>query len=113
MLLPKGPLGRAVYYALSNWQALTRFTENGILAPDSNLVERTIRPIANGRKAWLFTASPRGGRAAAAAFSLIETCKLNGVEPFAYLKDVLGRINSHRLDRLHELLPFNWKHLAA
>ena len=113
MLLPKGPLGRAVYYALSNWQALTRFTENGILAPDSNLVERTIRPIANGRKAWLFTASHRGGRAAAAAFSLIETCKLNGVEPFAYLKDVLGRINSQRLDRLHELLPFNWKPLAV
>ena len=113
MLLPKGPLGQAVHYALSNWQALTRFTENGILAPDSNLVERTIRPIAIGRKAWLFTASARGGRAAAAAFSLIETCKLNGVEPFAYLKDVLGRINSHRLDRLHELLPFNWKPLAA
>lgn len=112
-LLPQGPLGQAVSYVLSNWQALTRFTENGILAPDSNLVERAIRPIANGRKAWLFTASARGGRAAAAAFSLIETCKLNGVEPFAYLKDVLGRINSQRLDRLHELLPFNWKPLAA
>lgn len=112
-LLPQGPLGQAVNYVLSNWQALNRFTENGILAPDSNLVERTIRPIANGRKAWLFTASTRGGRAAAAAFSLIETCKLNGVEPFAYLKDVLGRINSQRLDRLHELLPFNWKPLAV
>ena len=112
-LLPRGPLGRAIAYVLSNWQALTRFTENGILAPDSNLVERAIRPIANGRKAWLFTASPRGGRAAAAAFSLIETCKLNAVEPYAYLKDVLGRINSQRLDRLHELLPFNWKPLGA
>lgn len=112
-LLPQGPLGQAVSYVLSNWQALSRFTDDGILAPDSNLVERAIRPIANGRKAWLFTASARGGRAAAAAFSLIETCKLHGVEPFAYLKDVLGRINSQRLDRLHELLPFNWKPLAA
>lgn len=112
-LLPQGPLAQAVSYVLSNWRALSRFTENGILAPDSNLVERAIRPIANGRKAWLFTASARGGRAAAAAFSLIETCKLNGVEPFAYLKDVLGRINSHRLDRLHELLPFNWKPIAV
>lgn len=112
-LLPQGPLGQAVSYVLSNWQALSRFTENGILAPDSNLVERAIRPIAAGRKAWLFTASARGGRAAAAAFSLIETCKLHGVEPFAYLKDVLGRINSQRLGRLHELLPFNWKPLAA
>lgn len=112
-LLPQGPLGQAVSYVLSNWQALSRFTENGILAPDSNLVERAIRPVANGRKAWLFTASVRGGRAAAAAFSLIESCRLNGVEPFAYLKDVLGRINSQRLDRLHELLPFNWKPLAV
>ncbi|MGZ5148124.1 MAG: transposase domain-containing protein, partial [Burkholderiales bacterium] len=76
--------------------------------PDTNLVERTLRPIATGRKAWLFTGSMRGGHAAAIAFSLIETCKLNRVEPFAYLRDVLGRINSQRVDRLHELLPFNW-----
>ena len=112
-LLPQGPLAQAMGYVLSNWQALTRFTDDGMLAADSNLVERTIRPIANGRKAWLFTASDRGGRAAASAFSLIETCKLNGVEPFAYLKDVLGRINSQRVDRLDELLPFNWKPAAA
>jgi transposase len=112
-LLPQGALAQAVNYVLSNWQALSRFTENGILAADNNLVERTIRPVANGRKAWLFTASLRGGRAAAAAFSLIETCKLNGVEPFAYLKDVLGRINSHRVDLLHQLLPFNWKPIAV
>ncbi|MDB5923299.1 MAG: putative transposase [Betaproteobacteria bacterium] len=108
-LLPKGPLAQAFGYVLSNWQALHRFTENGSLAPDTNLVERTLRPIAIGRKAWLFAGSMRGGHAAAIAFSLIETCKLNRVEPFAYLKDVLGRINAHRVDRLHELLPFNWK----
>jgi transposase len=107
-LLPQGPLAQAFGYVLSNWQALHRFTENGSLAPDTNLVERTLRPIATGRKAWLFAGSMRGGHAAAIAFSLIETCKLNRVEPFAYLKDVLGRINSHRVDRLRELLPFNW-----
>ena len=67
----------------------------------------------HNRKAWLFTASERGGKAAAIAFSLIETCKLNGVEPFAYLKDVLGRLSSHRVDRLAELLPFNWTPAAA
>lgn len=111
-LLPKGPLAQAFHYALSNWPALTRFTENGILAPDSNLVERTLRPVAVGRKAWLFAGSPRGGEAAAVAFSLIETAKLNGIEPFAYLKDVLTRIRSHRVDRLAELLPFNWKPAA-
>ncbi len=112
-LLPQSPLGQAFGYVRSNWQALNRFTENGILAPDTNLVERTLRPVAVGRKAWLFTASVRGGEAAATAFSLIETCKLNGVEPYAYLKDVLGRINSQRIDRLHELLPFNWTPLSA
>lgn len=112
-LLPQGKLAEAFGYALSNWAALMRFTENGILAADSNLVERSIRPIAVGRKAWLFAGSARGGEAAATAFSLIETCRLNGVEPYAYLKDVLARIGSHRSDRLAELLPFNWKALAA
>lgn len=112
-LPPRGPLAQAIGYVLSNWQALTRFTDEGMLAADGNLVERTIRPIANGRKAWLFTASDRGGRAAGSAFSVIETCKMNGVEPFAYLKDVLGRINSQRVDRLHELLPFSWKPTPA
>lgn len=108
-LLPQGPLAQAFGYVLSNWQALLRFTEQGFLAPDTNLVERTIRPIAVGRKAWLFAGSTRGGDAAAVAFSLIETAKLNGGEPFAYLKDVLARIRSHRTDRLTELLPFNWR----
>jgi len=112
-LLPRAPLAQAFGYVLSNWQALNRFTDNGILAPDTNLVERTLRPIAVGRKAWLFAGSMRGGNAAAIAFSLIETCKLNRVEPFAYLKDVLSRINSHRVSHLHELLPFNWAPAAA
>ncbi len=112
-LLPQGSLAQAFSYVLSNWEALTRFTSNGILAADTNLVERTLRPVAVGRKAWLFTASPRGGQAAATAYSLIETCKLNGIEPFAYLKDVLARINRHRVDRLGELLPFNWQRATA
>ncbi len=108
-LLPQSPLAQSFAYTLTNWEALNRFTQNGILAPDSNLVERTIRPIAVGRRAWLFAASQRGGEAAAIAFSLIETCKLNGVEPYAYLKDVLTRLSGHRVDRLAELLPFHWK----
>lgn len=107
-LLPQGVLAEAFGYTLSNWEALMRFTTNGILAPDSNLVERTIRPIATGRRAWMFVASERGGAAAATAFSLIETCKMHGVEPYAWFKDVLGRLSGHRTDRLAELLPFNW-----
>lgn len=108
-LLPRSALGQAFAYTLSNWPALLRFTDEEILAPDSNLIERAIRPVAVGRKAWLFAGSERGGDAAAVAFSLIESCKLSGVEPYAYLRDVLECIDNHRMDRLHELLPFNWK----
>ena len=112
-LLPKSPLGNAFSYALANWTALCRFTECGVLEPDNNAVERAIRPIALGRNNWLFAGSVRGGRAAATILSLIETAKLSGLDPFAYLRDVLARINSHRVDRLAELLPFNWKPSAA
>jgi transposase len=107
-LLPQSPLGQAFGYAIRQWQALTRYAENGILMPDNNLLERQMRPIAMGRKAYLFAASERGGEVAATMYSLVATCKLNRIEPFAYLKDVLGRIRSHRVDRLAELLPFNW-----
>jgi len=107
-LLPKGPLAKAFKYALSNWEALTRFTTNGMLAADSNLVERSIRTVAVARKNHLFFGAETGGTAAATLFSLIESCKLNDIEPYAYLRDVLERIPNHRQDRLHELLPFNW-----
>ena len=68
-----------------------------------------MRPIALGRKNWLFAGSDRGGRAAAIAFSLIQTCKLHGVEPFAYLADILRRLPSHPINRVAELLPFRWR----
>jgi len=110
-LLPKGPLAQAFHYALSNWQALTRYTEDGVLEPDNNRLERALRPVVVGRKNYLFAGSARGGHAAAISYSLIETAKLNGIEPFAYLKDLLGRINSHPINRVAELLPFNWKPL--
>ena len=112
-LLPQGPLGQAFGYAIRQWQGLTRYTENGILMPDNNLLERQMRPIAMGRKAYLFVASARGGEVAATMYSLVATCKMNNVEPFAYLKDVLGRIRNHRVDRLAELLPFNWSPASA
>lgn len=108
-LLPKSPLGQAFGYALSNWQALNTFVEHGILEADNNWSERALKPVVLSRKNWLFAGSERGGQAAAVAFSLIETAKLNGVEPYAYLRDVLERINGHRQDRLHELLPMHWR----
>lgn len=112
-LLPKGPLAQAFHYTLANWAALVRYTEDGVLEPDNNSLERALRPIAMGRKAYLFTGSERGGRAAAIIYSLVETAKLNNVEPFAYLKDTLTRLPSHPINRVVELLPFNWKPAAA
>ena len=112
-LLPQGPLGLAFGYALNNWRALTRYTENGVLVPDNNLLESAIRPIAMGRKAYLFAAAERGGHVAATLYSLMGTCKLNRIEPYAYLKDVLHRLPQHPINRLGELLPFNWKPATA
>lgn len=112
-LLPQSPLGQAFGYALNHWRALTRYTENGVLVPDNNLLESAIRPIAMGRRAYLFTASERGGHVAATLYSLVGTCKLNRIEPYAYLKDVLQRLPAHPVNRLAELLPFNWQPAAA
>ena len=111
-LLPEGPLAKAMSYTLSNWRALTVFVDHGILEVDNGSAERAMRPVAVSRKNWLFAGAERGGEAAAVAFSLIETARLNGIEPYAYLTDVLARINGQRLDRLAELLPFNWKAAA-
>jgi transposase len=108
-LLPQGPLAQAFGYTLRNWRALTRYTEDGILMPDNNLLESAIRPIAMGRKAYLFSASERGGHVAATLYSLVGSCKLNHIEPYAYLKDVLQRLPSHPVACLAQLLPFNWK----
>lgn len=111
-VLPRSPTAGAIGYALSNWSALNRYVESGILDIDNNACERAMRPVALGRKNWLFAGSDRGGRAAAVAFSLIQTCKLHGVEPFAYLADVLRRLPSHSINRVAELLPFRWRTVA-
>jgi transposase len=108
-LLPKSPLGQAFRYTLSNWTALTAFIDEGLLLADNNTAERAMRPVAISRKNWQWAGSERGGQAAAVAFSLIETAKLNRVEPYAWLRDVLQRINDHPVTRLEELLPMYWK----
>jgi transposase len=108
-LLPKSTLGEAVGYVLARWKGLCRYTEDPRLSIDSNPVEREIRPVALGRKNWLFCASETGAEAACVLYSLIASCKLAGVDPNAYLVDVLNRINDHSQLRLSELLPQNWK----
>ena len=110
-LLPqRGKLAEAVRYALSRWNGLARFLDDGRIELDTNPVERAIRPVALGRKNHLFAGSDGGGARWAIACTLIETCKLNGVEPYAYLRDVLARmVEGHPVNRLDELLPWAWK----
>jgi transposase len=106
----RSTLAEAVRYALSRWEALTRFLKDGRIELDTNPVERAIRPVALGRKNHLFAGSDGGGRRWATVCSLIETAKMNGVEPYAYLKDVLQRmVDGHTVNRLDELLPWAWK----
>lgn len=106
---PKSLLGQAISYALSNWQALTVYTQDGRLEIDNNRSERCIKGVVLGRKNYMFMGSVQGGNSAATIYSLIETCKQNGVDSLAYLADVLARIPTHPNKQLHELLPYHWK----
>jgi transposase len=95
---------------LRNWDALIRYTESGVLLPDNNAIEQAIRPIAVGSSNYLFAGSARGGHAAATMYSLIGTAKLNGLNPYLWLKDVITRLPSHPINRVAELLPLaNYK----
>ena len=109
---PKSGIAKAIGYALKRWKALTLYLEEGQLSIDNNPVERALRGVAIGRKNFLFVGNDAGGERAASFYSIIETCKLNGIEPFAYLCDVLDKLPTWPNKRLHELLPWNWKKTA-
>lgn len=112
LISQKTKLAEAIRYALSRWEGLTRYLDDGRIEIDSNVVERSIRPIALNRKNALFAGSDGGGEHWAVIASLIETCKLSGVEPQAYLTDVITRIvNSHPNSQIDDLLP--WAYYAA
>ena len=106
-------LAKAINYILKRWAAFTLFLEDGRVCLSNNAAERGLRGIALGRKSWLFCGSDRGGQRAAAMYSLIVTAKMNGVDPQAWLADVLARIASHPAHRLDELLPWNWIRRAS
>ena len=103
-----GALAKAIGYVRGQHRALRTFLEHGRVPIDNNACERAIRPIAIGRKNWLFAGSMRGGRAAATVFTLVESCRIVGVDPVDYLADVLVRVSSHPANRIEELLPENW-----
>lgn len=92
---------------MRNWAALVRYTENGVLVPDNNAIGQAIRPIAVGRSNYLFADSARGGHAAATTYSLVDTARLNGLNPYLWLKDVLARLPSHPINRIADLLPLS------
>jgi transposase len=107
VFLPKSPMGKAIGYALNQWAALNRYLDDGRLAIDNNAAERALRPVAVGRKNWLFAGSAEGGKRAAVLYSIIGTCALQGVEPWAYLKDVLQRLANG--EKPETLTPRLWK----
>jgi transposase len=107
--LPKSPLGEAISYARTQWIALTRYLEDGLLELDNNRAERALRRVAIGRKNWMFAGSDEGGRRAAIVYSLIASCAVLKIDPYAYLRDVLERLPSCSPDDLQPLTPKAWK----
>lgn len=107
--VPEGSAtAKALDYSLRRWEALTRFVHHGQLPADNNHIERQIRPIAVGRSNWLFAGSLRAGERAAAVMSLVHSARLNGLDPLAYLGDVLERLPTHKMSAIGELLPHRW-----
>jgi transposase len=112
-LLPKSDAGKAVTYILKNWTALMRYLESGDLAIDNNRTERSLRGVAVGRHNWTFFGSDRGGRTMAILRSFVSSCELNGIDPFAWFRDVLQRVGSYSIHKLEELLPHRWATQSA
>lgn len=108
----KGDLANAFRYALTRWPSFCLFLDDGRVAIDNNAAERALRPIGIGRRNWLFAGSDTGAETLARAMTIIETAKMNGLDPQAYLTDVIARISDHKINRIDELLPWNWTPLA-
>lgn len=104
---PKGLLGKAISYTLKQWDRLVGYIEDGILSPDNNAAENSIRPFVVGRKNWLFSGTPEGATASAALYSLIETAKANDLEPYSYLRHIFEKLpTAQTLEDLEALLPW-------
>jgi transposase len=108
-LSPKNDLAKAIHYMLVRWASFTRFLDDGRICLSNNAAERALRGVALGRRNWTFAGSDEGGRRAAAVYSLITTCRLNDIDPHAWLADVLARLPDHPAQRIDELMPWAWK----
>ena len=108
-VLPESPLGKAVAYGQNQWPGLLRYVEDPILAIDNNWAERMIKPVAIGRRNWLFAGGEAGGQWAAVHYTLMGSCKLQGINPFEYLRDVLVRLSTHPARLVDDLTPQGWK----
>jgi transposase len=109
----KSPLAKAIRYALGRMPKARPYLENGFLELHSNTAERAVKPVAIGRKNWMFAGSQSGSKAMAITYTLIETAKLNNVDPQAWLTWVLGQIADHKITRLDELTPWHYAAQAA
>lgn len=110
-VLPKSPIGKAIAYSLNHWHAFNNYRRDGILKIDNNTSERAMKSVVLGRKNYMFAGSHDGAATAAVIYSIIETCKLNHINTFTYLRDVLTRLPSTLIKDLVQLLPYNWKPL--
>ena len=112
-LSSKNPIAKAIHYSLKRWDAMIRFLGDGRICLSNNAAERALRGIAVGRHNWTFAGSDRGGERAAAIYTLIETCKLCDVDPRAWLADILRRLQNYPANRIHDLLPWNWRNPSS
>ena len=108
-VLPKSAIGKALGYSIARWGELMLYTTYGKLNIDNNPVENSIRPVAIGRKNYLFAGSHEAAKRSAMLYSLMGTCKLHDINPFIWLRDVLQRIATHPISKIEEILPHNWK----
>ena len=105
----KSSIGKALAYSIERWEALSLYTSNGILHIDNNPVENSIRPVAIGRKNYLFAGSHDAAQESAMIYSLLGTCKMHKINPWEWLKDVLTRLPDYPINKIKDFLPYNWK----
>lgn len=110
---PRSSIGKALAYSIERWEGLCCYTTNGMLCIDNNPVENSIRPVAIGRKNYLFAGSHEAAQESAMIYSLLGTCKMHNINPWEWLKDVLTRLPDHPINKIKELLPHNWKPLNS